>query len=119
MMSDMKPTRRLRHFVAATTLSCALILASGASASATSPTSAPPGVGTSHSQPAKITIKRYANCAALNKVYKGGVAAAGVKYNTVAGTKRPFRVKPLTSTALYKKNTHLDRDKDGVACEKG
>lgn len=64
-------------------------------------------------------IVAYKNCTALNKVHKGGVAKAGVKYNKVSGKNRAFKVKPVISTALYKKNTKLDRDKDGVACEKG
>ncbi|WP_404447976.1 hypothetical protein LG315_06505 [Microbacterium marinum] len=44
-----------------------------------------------HLAPAKKpTVKTFANCSALNKVHKGGVAKAGVK-----------------------------DDKDGIACEKG
>jgi hypothetical protein len=58
---------------------------------------------------------RYKNCAALNKVYKHGVAQRNARDKVKSGT-------PVTTftvnTAAYKKNTHLDRDKDGVACEK-
>ncbi len=73
-----------------------------------------------HLVPAKKpTVKTFANCTALNKVHKGGVAKAGVKYNKVSGKNKPFKVKPTFSTALYKANSKMDRDKDGIACEKG
>ncbi|MFT4213239.1 MAG: excalibur calcium-binding domain-containing protein [Microbacterium sp.] len=68
--------------------------------------------------PAKTVVKTYKNCTALHKAYPGGVAKAGVTHNKVSGKKRAFTVKPKTSTALYKANKKLDRDKDGVACEK-
>ncbi len=61
----------------------------------------------------------YKNCTDLNRVYKGGVAKVGVKYNKVSGANRAFKTAPVWSTALYNKNAGLDRDKDGVACEKG
>lgn len=62
--------------------------------------------------------KKFKNCTALSKVYKGGVAKPGVKANKVGGKKKPFKVKPTFSKALYTANSHLDRDKDGIACEK-
>ncbi|MBU2662779.1 excalibur calcium-binding domain-containing protein [Actinoplanes bogorensis] len=59
---------------------------------------------------------KYKNCTALNKVYKHGVAKLGGKDKVAKGAK------PVTNftvyTAVYKLNTKLDRDKDGVACEK-
>lgn len=58
---------------------------------------------------------KYANCAALNAVYKHGVAKDGAADRVSSG-------KPVTTflvyPAAYLRNTHLDRDKDGVACEK-
>ncbi len=61
-------------------------------------------------------VKRYANCAALNRDAAHGVARPGAR-DKVRG-----RTKPVTNFTLnlkvYKLNTHLDRDKDGVACEK-
>ncbi|GIF25636.1 hypothetical protein BJ973_003914 [Actinoplanes tereljensis] len=58
---------------------------------------------------------KYQNCAALNAVYKHGVAKAGAADKVSSG-------KPVTTFLVYPdtyaKNTHLDRDKDGVACEK-
>ena len=63
-------------------------------------------------------VKTYANCSALHVKYPGGVAKAGVKYNKVNGRNTKFKVKPYISTALYNANKNLDRDKDGIACEK-
>ena len=68
----------------------------------------------------------YKNCTALNKVYKHGVAKKGAK-DKVKG-----KTKPVTnftvSTIVYQHNDgkkkkyqgerDLDRDNDGVACEK-
>jgi Excalibur calcium-binding domain len=70
------------------------------------------------SAPAQAALpkaKAYSNCTALNKVYKHGVAKKGGKDKVRSG--KP--VKNFTVyTAAYNKNTKLDRDKDGVACEK-
>ncbi|BDV30862.1 excalibur calcium-binding domain-containing protein [Microbacterium terricola] len=63
--------------------------------------------------------KVFKNCTELNKVYKGGVAKKGVKSNMVSGKPKPFKVKPKIDTALYNANKNKDRDKDGIACEKG
>ena len=60
----------------------------------------------------------YKNCTAFHTKYKHGVGKAGAHYHT-SGT-------PVTnfyrSTSVYKtaikKHSDLDRDKDGVACEK-
>jgi hypothetical protein len=60
--------------------------------------------------------KKFANCAALNRVYPHGVAKKGAR-DKVTG-----KTKPVTSfkvhAATYALNTARDRDKDGVACEK-
>ncbi|QRY36094.1 MULTISPECIES: excalibur calcium-binding domain-containing protein [Bacillus] len=66
-----------------------------------------------HTADAK-TVKSYKNCKALNKVYKGGVAKSKNTKNKGGKTK----YKPYASKALYLKNKHLDRDKDGIACER-
>ncbi|MFE6994941.1 excalibur calcium-binding domain-containing protein [Microbacterium sp. NPDC057659] len=91
----------------------ALLIAPVATASAAA-AAAPGGVSS-----AAVRVVGYKNCTALNKVYKGGVAKAGVKYNKVNGKNRAFKVKPMINTALYNANRKLDRDKDGIACEKG
>lgn len=57
----------------------------------------------------------YANCTALNAVYPHGVGRPGAVDHVTSG-------KPVTtffvSLSLYTANTGLDRDKDGIACEK-
>lgn len=61
----------------------------------------------------KVVAKKYKNCAALNKVYSGGVAMPGV-INTGGKTKN----KPTYNKALYQANKGLDRDRDNIACER-
>jgi hypothetical protein len=60
---------------------------------------------------------KYANCKALNKVYKHGVGRKGAKDKVKGSTK------PVTNFTVYTKTYNLnkaklDRDKDGIACEK-
>jgi hypothetical protein len=55
---------------------------------------------------------KYPNCTALTKVFKNGVAK-----NRAAIRGLEFR--PAVKKRVYLANTHLDRDKDGVACERG
>ncbi|HWS39135.1 MAG TPA: excalibur calcium-binding domain-containing protein [Actinoplanes sp.] len=72
--------------------------------------------GVAVASPADAAPKKFKNCTALNKTYKHGVARKGAK-DKVRGSTRPvtnFKV----STALYNANKKMDRDKDGVACEK-
>lgn len=69
----------------------------------------------SHSAAAtQKAAKRYQNCKALQKRYPHGVGMPGAVDRTSG--------KPVTnfkrSSALYKANRHLDRDKDRIACEK-
>ncbi|WP_089156595.1 excalibur calcium-binding domain-containing protein [Micromonospora sp. NBS 11-29] len=66
--------------------------------------------------PAEAAAKAYKNCTALNKTYKHGVAKKGAK-DKVRGSTKPVTTFTV-SNAVYAKNTKLDRDKDGVACEK-
>lgn len=67
--------------------------------------------------------KSYKNCTALNKVYPHGVGKKGAKDHTSGKPVTNFKV----STTIYSyndgKNKHkgehdLDRDNDGIACEK-
>ncbi|MBD9698002.1 excalibur calcium-binding domain-containing protein [Flavimobilis sp. GY10621] len=66
--------------------------------------------------------KKYKNCTALNKAYRGGVArdSKAVNTKTVRGkkVKAASTYRPKISKALYTANKGLDRDKDGIACEK-
>ena len=64
---------------------------------------------------AQAPMLRYSNCTALNRVYPHGVGRYGARDHSRSGD-------PVTnfrrSTRLYLQNRGLDRDKDGVACEK-
>jgi hypothetical protein len=50
----------------------------------------------------------------LHKSYPGGVARPGAHQK--AGQPK-LKKKPYVNAALYKVNSSLDRDKDGIACE--
>ena len=64
---------------------------------------------------------KYKNCTALNKVYPGGVSQKGAvdmtkkKGKLVAASPKKS---PVVDDAVYEANKKLDRDKDGIACEK-
>lgn len=73
---------------------------------------------TEYTQVAKKKAKKYKNCKALNKDFKHGVRKKGGK-DVVRGDSDPVSTKLIPiRKKIYNKNTHLDRDKDGVACEK-
>lgn len=56
--------------------------------------------------------KKYPNCTALTRDYPNGVAKN--RASTVG-----LDYKPRVRKAVYAANSGLDRDKDGVACERG
>ena len=66
--------------------------------------------------------KRYKNCTAVNKAYAGGIArdAKAVNTKTVRGkkVKAASTYRPKVSKSLDTANKSLDRDKDGIACER-
>ena len=61
-----------------------------------------------------MAARSFRNCTAMHKVYPHGVGKRYAHDHT-SGT-------PVTnfyrSRALYRANNNLDRDKDGIACEK-
>lgn len=71
------------------------------------------GLGTAQ-QPTKFD-----NCREMNRVYPNGVGKVGAKDSTSTG--RPVTAF-IRNTALYnsivRNNANLDRDKDGIACER-
>lgn len=69
---------------------------------------APAQAGPGHYEPA------FANCTAMHRVYKHGVARSvkAANYQVRTGHYRPA-VKP----AVYRANVKSDADKDGTACE--
>ena len=60
-------------------------------------------------------MSKFRNCRALNARYPHGVGRVGARDHTSSGD-------PVTdfkrSNKLYLVNRSLDRDKDGIACEK-
>lgn len=61
----------------------------------------------------KVKPTTYKSCKALNKDYPGGVARSKSAAWDTGG-----KYEPVVFKALYTKNKKLDRDKDGVACER-
>ena len=63
-----------------------------------------------------VAPKKYPNCAALTKVYKHGVAK---KKGVVDKTKGKRVTSYTVNLKVYNLNyRNLDRDRDGIACEK-
>ncbi|GAB6903658.1 excalibur calcium-binding domain-containing protein [Kineosporia succinea] len=87
--------------------------------SATAASSAPAQLVAAQSYEAAAAKKPkvYKNCTALHKDYQHGIRKKGGK-DVVKGKSKPVPSSLIPiRTALYKVNTKLDRDKDGVACE--
>lgn len=65
---------------------------------------------------------KYSTCKELNKVYANGVRTSKDTKNAVYSKKEKKTnykaTKAVVNANLYKLNTHLDNDKDGIACEK-
>lgn len=84
---------------------------------------APSATANSAEQPANVVTAtavkyKFKNCTAMNKVYPHGVGKSNAKDKTSGKRVTTFK----HSTSLYKKiikyRAGLDRDKDGIACEK-
>ncbi len=67
--------------------------------------------------PAAPAAKRYANCAALNKVYPSGVGLPKAKDRVAKGS-RPVTTFTRNAKVYNLNAAKLDRDKDGIACER-
>ncbi|MGE7662998.1 excalibur calcium-binding domain-containing protein [Peribacillus sp. NPDC097197] len=86
------------------------------------------GVATVTPSLADATSDIYKNCTAFNKTYSKGVAKSSSTKNKVVNKKtKKVTYKALSkgtkiSATIYKnaikKNSDLDRDTDGIACEK-
>lgn len=74
--------------------------------------------GPSMSESAAAGVTAFANCAALNAVYPGGVANSSGAVNVANGRITPTRWPVTVYPELYAQHTRLDRDKDGIACER-
>lgn len=75
--------------------------------------------GTSAAQAAPTVYK---NCDAVHRVYSGGIAKKSVTKNKVTSagkvTYRALKGTVKKDDKLYAANKKLDRDADGIACEK-
>ena len=90
---------------------CSLGLSAPAPSAATSDMAGPPGSAGSHA-----AARVFANCTALNRTYRHGVARKGAR-DHVSGASKPV-TSFAVNTAVYNANKKSDRDNDGVACEK-
>lgn len=68
---------------------------------------------TSIAMPAEAVT--YKNCAAINKDFPGGVSKSKIVKNKGGETKLAPTVNPKIYNQVFRK---LDRDRDGIACEK-
>jgi hypothetical protein len=97
----------------------ALSLAAPVAASATTAASASPiaGPGQATSAAARLAVgRKYANCAALHRRYPHGVGRRGAR-DHVSGNSKPVTTFTRNNVA-YNANRRLDRDRDGIACER-
>ena len=83
----------------------------------------PPPAGHTVHVVALPTVKHFKNCTAMNKVYPHGVGKRGAKDSTSGIPVRNFtrnkRIYRLFSTSATNGGIRdLDRDNDGIACEK-
>lgn len=88
----------------------------------------PAVTATAHAAPARAFVVapaaksapkyKFKNCTAVHKVYKHGVGKSNARDHTSGKRVTNFK----HSTSLYKKmigyHRDLDRDRDGIACEK-
>lgn len=65
-------------------------------------------------QSAEAAPAKFKNCTELNKTHPGGVAKNAKIRNKGGKTK----YKPTVSAELYNLHKGMDRDKDGIACER-
>jgi hypothetical protein len=61
---------------------------------------------------------RWKNCTQVNKRYPHGVGKLGARDGTSGEPVRTFRRSNLLYRTAMRYNRGLDRDKDGIACEK-
>jgi hypothetical protein len=99
----------IRRLLAGAIVASTVALALPASGAAVAQPSASPD------RTPQAAAKVYKNCKALNAKYPHGVGRKGARDHVSSGTPvTTFKV----NNALYTANKRLDRDKDGVACEK-
>jgi hypothetical protein len=68
---------------------------------------------------ASVPNQKFKNCAALNKIYEGGIAKnKKVSNKNSKGVAQKSNYAPFVSKKIYNQNKGMDRDKDGIACER-
>jgi hypothetical protein len=93
-------------------LACSLLLSASAAGAGVSARTVE-----SHTSDVFVSAARvFANCTALNKVYRHGVGRKGAR-DRVSGSTKPV-TNFTVNNAVYYANTKSDRDRDGIACEK-
>jgi hypothetical protein len=106
-----------QNFISQGLVSGAIVQSVLTSPSATAPVKpSVPGTAPTPTPTAKPAPKpiKYKNCTELNKVYPGGVSKSGSSINK--GGK--IRLTQVVNIKVYDLNKALDRDKDGLACER-
>ena len=112
-----RPTTLVRAAIGALAFVLALSLAAPLAASASSPSPAFAGPGQAPTSAGRVAIgRKYANCAVLHRRYPHGVGRRGAR-DHVSGSSKPVTTFTRNNVA-YNANRGLDRDKDGIACEK-
>lgn len=103
--------------LAALTIACGLAIGAFGSVEAAQAASSDTTVAATMVSPSAMKYK-FKNCTALNKVYPHGVGRSNAVDKTSGNRVTDFK----HSTSLYKKivgyRSGLDRDHDGIACEK-
>ena len=79
---------------------------------------APLALTTTVAEAAAARPAMYKNCTALNKVYPHGVGRAKAVDRTSGKRVTTFKRSTKAYAKAMKYNKGLDRDKDGIACEK-
>jgi hypothetical protein len=69
-------------------------------------------------QPAGAVPLRWKNCTQVNQRYPHGVGRVGARDETSGTPVTTFRRSNLLYRTAMRYNRGLDRDKDGIACEK-
>jgi hypothetical protein len=68
---------------------------------------------------ASVPNQKFKNCTAVNKVYEGGIAKnKKVSNKNSKGVAQKSKYAPFVSKKIYNRNKGMDRDKDGIACER-
>jgi Excalibur calcium-binding domain len=76
------------------------------------------GLGAQSAGASSAVPLRWKNCTQVNKRYPHGVGRVGARDRTSGTPVTTFRRSNLLYRTAMRYNSGLDRDKDGIACEK-